>query len=177
MSGPLASQLARLALLIARRLGPAAAAALIAATRAWLSDPDNETQRARLVSMLRTLSRQAGGQAGEAAQRMAGQIESRRRNLRTWRRELAALRDEVADHSAGPVRAAAFDAYLRHIDVGPALVAAARNPTDVRRRVMVALTREAAALSGTPFGPHERDEAIRAIEAARAGCYEGPSPN
>lgn len=161
----------RLALVIGRRLGPAAAAALLGAARAWLADPANEHHRQRLVAMLRDLSVRAGGRAGRMAQAAAGQVESRRRSLVAWERETMALRHDVTEHPTGPVRAAALDAYLQQVAAGPRLVAEAARPADARRAVLRALDEEARSIAGDPLGPDERRRALEAVEDARAGCY------
>lgn len=161
----------RLALVIGRRLGPAAAAALLGAARAWLADPANEHHRRRLVAMLRDLSLRAGGHAGRMAQAAAGQVESRRRSHAAWEREMMALRHEVTDHPTGPVRAAAMEAYLEQVAGGPRLVAESARPADARRAVLRALDEEARSIGADPLGPDERRRALEAVDAARAGCY------
>jgi len=166
--------LLQLTLVIGRRLGPAAAAALLGAARAWLADPANEHQRQRLIATLRDLSIRAGGQAGRMAQAAARQVESRRRSLAAWEREMMALRHEVVEHPSGPVRAAALEAYLLQISAGPRLVAEAHRPADARRAVLRALDDETRSMAADPLGPEERRRALEAVEDARAGCYLAP---
>jgi len=161
----------RLALVVGRRLGPAAAAALLGAARAWLADPANEHHRQRLLALLRDTSIRAGGRAGRMAQSVGRQVESRRRSLVAWEREMMSLRHEVTEHPTGPVRAAALEAYLVQIAAGPPLVTEAARPADARRAVLRALEEEARSVAADPLGPDERRRALEALEDARAGCY------
>jgi hypothetical protein len=163
--------LLKLVIVVARRLGPAAAAALLAAGRSWLADPANEDKKQQLVAQLRGVSVAVGGAAGRSAGAFARQLERRRRSVRAWRRETAALRAEIGTHPTGEVRAAALDAYLVQLAAAPLLLVGRPKPSEVRRRVLAALDEEARALPSEPLGPDERRRVSEAMDRARADCY------
>jgi hypothetical protein len=158
-------------MVVARRLGPAAAAALLAAGRSWMADPANEQKKAVLVGQLRSVSLAVGGAAGRSAGSFARQLERRRRTVRTWRRETGALRAEIGTHPSGEVRAAALDAYLVQIAAAPLLLVGLASPSESRRKILAALDEEAAAIPSEPLGPDERRRVAEAVDRARADCY------
>jgi hypothetical protein len=158
-------------MLVARRIGPVAAAALVKAGRAWLADPANENARQALVAQLRGVSGRAGGGVARLADGLTRQVEARRRGVGPWEREMMSLRYEVADLPSGEVRAAAFGAYLAQVGFAPEVVSLANRPADVRRQVLDGLDAEARALRTEAFGPEERRRALEAVEEARAACY------
>jgi hypothetical protein len=166
--------LIRIVGMIARRLGPAAAATLLAAGRAWLANPENDDARAALAHQLRTLGGRAGGSAGRVAGGLARQVERRKVSVGSWEREVMSLRYEVAELASGPLRAAAFDAYLAQLAMGPLVVARAAQ-ADTRRQVLLAFDNEARAIAREALGPDERRRALEEIDAGREGCYRTDS--
>ena len=100
------ARLFALAALIARRLGPKVARALLLKAQAWLADPANEQTKQALLAQLRTIAEKAGGAAGRMSARLAREVEKRKVSPAAWERDLMGLRYEIADMAPGPVREA-----------------------------------------------------------------------
>ena len=80
-------RLIALALLIAKRQGPAVAALLMRRAQAWLEDPANESTRQALLATLRSSAEKAGGAAGRLSARVAREVERRRVSVGAWERD------------------------------------------------------------------------------------------
>lgn len=142
--------------------------------RAWLADPNNEEKRAQLVGQLRHWSDRAGGALGVSAQRLAGEIDRRRKvSVGGWEQELMSLRYEIVDLAPGPVRAAALEAYSAQAWTAPELVAAAPagRVSRTRQRVVAVLATEERLLRTERLSHDERRHALEAVGGAQRACY------
>lgn len=158
----------RLVRRVAAQLGPDAADALVRAARAWLTDPANAADRARLMAALAEISRRAGGLTAALATATAAGVRRYRRSVGSWERELMAARYAIPQHPSGPERAAALEAYLALTDAAPGTVATAKDPRWAQREVLAALELEARMLRTEALGPGERQAALAANARAHA---------
>lgn len=130
-----------------------------------------------LAGQLRLWARRIGGRGGRAADRLARDVERWRPSPGAWERELVALRRERADLAGGPVRAAAIDAYLAQLGGAEGVVARAREPGRVRRRILKVLAGEESSLAREERLSHgEERRILAALEVARAACYRESAP-
>jgi hypothetical protein len=165
--------LVRLVRRVAAQLGPEVADALVRAARAWLTDPANAADRARLVAALAEISRRAGGFTAALARTAAAGVRRYRRTVGSWERELMSARYAIPQHPSGPDRAAALEAYLGLTDAAPGTVAAANDPQHAQREVLVTLELEARMLRTDVLGPGERQAALAANARAHAAVTAG----
>ena len=163
-------RLIALALLLAKRQGPAVAALLMRRAQAWLDDPANESTRQALLETLRSSAEKAGGAAGRLSARVAREVERRRVSVGAWERDLMTLRYEIADMAPGPVRAAALNAYCAQARAGVHLIANARREDEARRGVETALVAEQRMLRRERLSEDERDQALTAVAEALHAC-------
>jgi len=157
----------RLVRRVAAQLGADAADALMRAARAWLTDPANAADRARLMTALAEISRRAGGLTAALATTAAAGVRRYRRSVGSWERELMSARSAIPQHPSGPERAAALEAYLGLTDAAPGTVATAKDPQGARREVIAALELEARMLRTAALGPGERQAALAANARAQ----------
>jgi hypothetical protein len=160
--------LVRLVRRVAAQLGPDVADALVRAARAWLTDPANAHDRARLMAVLAEISRRAGGLTAALATVAAAGVRRYRRSVRSWERELMAARYAIPQHPSGPERAAALEAYLGLTDAAPGTIATAKDARRAQREVLAALELEARLLRTEALGPGERQAALAANARAQA---------
>ena len=164
-------RLIALALLIAKRQGPAVAALLMRRAQAWLEDPANEVDPPGAASpTLRSSAEKAGGAAGRLSARVAREVERRRVSVGAWERDLMTLRYEIADMAPGPVRVAALNAYCAQARAGVHLIANARREDEARRGVEGALVAEQRMLRRERLTDDERDQALAAVADALHAC-------
>ncbi len=158
----------RLVRRVAAQLEPDAADALVRAARAWLTDPANAQDRARLMAALAEISRRAGGLTAALAAAAAAGVRRYRHSVGSWERELMAARYAIPQHPSGPERAAALEAYLGLTEAAPGTTAAAKDPRRAQREVLAALELEARLLRTEALGPGERQAALAANARAQA---------
>src|SRR3974390_1831746 len=145
--------LVRLVRRVAAQLGPDVADALGRAVRAWLTDPANVANRARLLATLTEISRRAGGMTAALATTAAAGVRRYRRSVGSWERELMTARYAIPQHPSGPERAAALEAYLALTDAAPGTIAAAKDRQRAQREVLVTLELEGPMLRTEVLGP------------------------
>ncbi len=163
-------RLIALALLLAKRQGPAVAALLMRRAQAWLEDPANESTRQALLETLRSSAEKAGGAAGRLSARVAREVERRRVSVGAWERDLMTLRYEISDMAPGPVREAALAAYAAQARAGVHLIATARREDEARRGVEAALVAEQRMLRRERLSDDEREQALAAVADALHAC-------
>ena len=169
---PLSGRLLALGLLLARRYGVAAVAALARSANAWLADPANDAKRQELVGALRDWSRKAQGAAGRTAATLAQQVERRKVSTAAWERDLMDLRHDLPGIPHGPARDGALRYYESQLRGGVHLIAHARSPARAREEVLAALRAEGAMLHRERLTDEERERLLAAVGSAVVACGE-----